>query len=48
MYRTVWQPGIQNRGGEYLIDRDFSWYYRSSAEGSVPLKIDIPNWFLEA
>ena len=48
MYRTVWQPGIQNRGGEYLIDRSFSWYYRSSTEGSVPLKIDIPNWFLEA
>ena len=48
MYRTVWQPGIQNRGGEYLIDRNFSWYYRTSAQGSVPRRIDTPEWFLRS
>jgi len=48
MYRTAWLPGIQNRGGEYLIDRNFSWYYRTSAEGSVPKAIDVPDWFLQS
>ncbi len=48
MYRTAWLPGIQNRGGEYLIDKNFSWYYRTSAEGSVPKAIDVPDWFLQS
>lgn len=48
MYRTAWLPGIQNRGGEYLIDKNFSWYYRTSAEGSVPRAIDVPDWFLQS
>ena len=48
LYRTAWLPGIQNRGGEYLIDKNFSWYYRTSAEGSVPKAIDVPDWFLQS
>lgn len=48
MYRTAWLPGIQNRGGEYLIDKNFSWYYRTSAEGSTPEAIDVPDWFLKS
>ncbi len=48
MYRTAWLPGIQNRGGEYLIDKNFSWYYRTSAEGSIPKAIDVPDWFLRS
>lgn len=46
MYRTIWQPGVANRGGEYLIDTSFSWYYRTDAQESNPIRIDTPEWFL--